>query len=146
MTEPDNPQPKLTRRQLVQIGGASVAVWYLGGPAARAAAAGEAAHLRRASYTGLKGTRFAAVTPGGAPVTLRMTAVGDLVRARSEPSLRGHDDAFALTFTGPATIFMESGISRLQHPTLGWVSLFISPAGPTTTTQSYEVVVDRSGR
>jgi len=146
MTEPHNVEPKLTRRHLVQIGGASVAVWYLGGPTARAAAASEPAYLRRASYTGLTGKRFAAVTPGGASVSLRLAAVGDLVRARFEPSLRGHDAAFALTFTGPAANFMESGISRLQHPTLGWVSLFISPAGPTTTMQSYEVVVDRSGR
>ena len=149
MIEPhDDAGPTLTRRRLVLSGGAAVAGLYVTGtlPAAAAAATASAtAYLQRASYTTLVGAAFAAVAPTGANVTLRLTKVSDLARAGQTRSLAGRDHAFALTFSGPANKPLGSGIRDLRHPTLGWISLFISPSGPATKEQYYEVVVDRAG-
>jgi hypothetical protein len=149
MTEPHlHVERTLTRRRLVLTGGAAVAGLYVMGglPAAAAAATTAPAYLRRSSYTAYKGIAFAAVGPTGAGITLRLLGVADLARAKQTPSLAGRDDAFALTFSGPAAKPLGSGIRNLRHPALGWVSLFITPAGRATTTeQRYEVVVDRAG-
>ena len=135
--------PRLTRRRLVVAGGTAAAgLLFMGGPPAAVAAAGGPAYLRRSSYRGLTGTTFKAISETGAAVSLRLTAVSDLARAKQMRSLAGHDDAFALTFTGPSGA-LGSGIRALRHPRLGWVSLFITPAGRPGKTQSYEVVVDR---
>lgn len=69
--------------------------------------------------------------------------MADLARARQTASLAGAEDAFALTFSGPPG--SGSGIASVRHPTLWWVSLFITPGGPATKEQYYEVVVDRAG-
>ena len=145
MTEP-HIDITLTRRRLVLSGGAAVAGLYVMGavPAAAAAASGPA-HLRRSSYARLTGTTFAAVGPTGAGVTLRLRAVSDLARARQTRSLAGRDDAFALTFSGSASGELGSAICRIRHPTLGWISLFITPSGRPAKQQLYEVVVDRAG-
>jgi hypothetical protein len=90
------------------------------------------------------GAAFSAVGPTGATVTLRLTTVADLARAKQTPSLAGRDDAFALTFSGPSGSLLGSGIRRLRHPSLGWISLFITPAGGPSGGQLYEVVVDRA--
>lgn len=146
MTEPHlQPEPKLTRRRLVLSGGAAVAGLYvIGAVPAVAAAATAPAYLRRSSYTAYKGVAFSVVGPTGAIITLRLLAVSDLARAKQTPSLAGADDAFALTFSGPAAKQLGSGIRKLRHPALGWVSLFITPSGRATTEQRYEVVVDRA--
>jgi len=133
----------------VQAGGtAAVGLYVLGSlPAAAAAAATGPAYLRRSSYARRTGAAFAAVGPTGATVTLRLLTVNDLARAAQKRSLAGHDEAFALTFAGPANKQLGSGIRKLRHPTLGWITLFITPAGRATTTeQRYEVVVDRAPR
>lgn len=146
MTEPHpRLEPTLTRRRLVLSGGAAVAGLYvMGGLPATAVAGSGPPGLRRSSYTALVGAEFAAIGPTGAGVTLRLLAVGDLVRAAQSPSLVGRDDAFALTFSGPANQPLGSAISNLRHPTLGWISLFITAHGAAVTEQRYEVVVDRA--
>lgn len=146
MTTPhSNAEPKLTRRRLVLSGGAAVAGLYVMGSVPAAASAGSGPpYLRRASYTALTGAAFPAVDPNGAAVTLRLVAVSDLERAAQTRSVAGRDDAFELTFSGPPGTLLGSGISRLRHPSLGWVSLFITPFGGSTGEQLYEVVVDRA--
>ena len=135
--------PGLTRRRLVVAGGTAAAgLFLLGGLPAWAAAAGGPAYLRRSSYKGLTGATVKAMNEAGATVALRLTAISDLARAKQTRSLRGHEDAFALTFIGPSGA-LGSGIHALRHPRLGWVSLFVTPAGRPARTQSYEVVVDR---
>ena len=141
-----DPSLTMTRRHLVLAGGVAGAALYLGGLPSSAAAADAPAYLSRASYARRTGARFSAKTVGGRTVTLRLTAVTDLVRARTEPALRGRDDAFALTFSGASADVLGSGIRRLNHPALGWFSVFITPVGPATTVQAYEVVVDRMPR
>jgi len=142
MTEPDI-EPKLTRRRLVQSGGVAVAGLYAMGalPAAAFAADGPP-HLQRSSWMTRAGRMFPAVGASGDSATLRLVAVDDLARARQSPSLAGRDDAFALTFSGPPGL--GSGIASVRHPTLWWVSLFMTPGGPPAKEQYYEVVVDRA--
>lgn len=149
MTEPHiDVGPTLTRRRLVLSGGAAAAGLYVLGSLPAAASAAPAArgpaYLRRASYTTWTGAAFPAVGPTGANVTLRLTGVSDLVRATRTRSVAGRDDAFALTFSGPSAAPLGSGIRKLRHPSLGWVSLFITPVGDATRGQLYEVVVDRA--
>lgn len=139
---------RLTRRRLVQAGGAAAASLYLGTLPSRAAAAvapAAPAYLRRSSYAMLKNSAFAVAGARGAKTTLRLTAVADLARARLESSLRDRDDAFALTFTGPSGAPLASATHELRHPRLGTFSVFMAPVGrPTRSAQRYEVVVDRS--
>ena len=136
--------PTLTRRRFVLAGGAAVAgVCVIG--VRPAAAASAPAYLRRSSYEHRVGASFRTAGATGAAVTLRLIAVADLVRARQTSSLAGRDDAFALTFSGPGGAALGSGVRRLRHPSLGWVSLFVSPVGRPSPEQLYEVVVDRAG-
>jgi hypothetical protein len=142
----DEPTPSsadllLTRRRLVQAGGAGAAALYLGGLAGTARAAGTPAYLQRAGYTALSSTAF---TAGG--TTLKLTEVADLARARHEASFAGRDDAFALSFSGPRDAVLEGGIHELRHPDLGRFSVFIAPVENAADAQHYEVVVDRSVR
>ncbi len=139
----------LTRRRIVQIGGAAAVGLALGGAgSARAASATSTtapAYLRRSSYAKLKGTAFTATGASGTKVTLRLAEVADLARARSEKSLAGSDAAFALTLTGPRKTLLAGSVHELRHASLGAFSLFLVPVGrPTSTEQRYEVVVDRS--
>jgi hypothetical protein len=144
MTEPTPPAADLllTRRRLVQAGGAATAALYLGGLTGTARAAGTPIHLRRSGYTGLASRAFAA--PGGQ--TLVLTGVTDLVRAQHDASFAGRDDAFALTFSGPRAAPLDGGIHTLSHPELGRFDVFIGPVENAADAQHYEVVVDRSVR
>lgn len=141
--------PGLTRRRLVQAGGAAAIGLMLGAvPASGAAIAPSGttpAYLRRSTYTRLKGTALTSTDASGAKVTLRLAEVADLARARSDKSLAGSDAAFALTLTGPRKTLLAGSMHELRHASLGSFSLFLVPVGrPTKTEQSYEVVVDRS--
>jgi hypothetical protein len=141
--------PGLTRRRLVQAGGAAAVGLMLGAvPASGAAIAlpgTTPAYLRRASYARLKGAALTATGARGAKVTLRIAEVGDLARARAEKSYAGRDDAFALTLNGPRGALLSGSVHELRHASLGTFSLFLVPVGrPTKTEQSYEVVVDRA--
>jgi hypothetical protein len=137
----------LTRRRLVQAGGAATAVLYLGGLPGRASAAGVPSYLSRSAYAELGDAPFTAVTAGGLTPTLRLAEVADLARAAHEPAFAGREDAFALLFSGPRDGSLDSGIHELRHPALGAFAVFISPVQASGTgEQLYEVVVDRSVR
>jgi hypothetical protein len=127
----------LTRRQALQLGAASGLAALLGGPAV--ARAGTAPALRRSSWAPLVSQPVRA----GA-VTLRLERVADLAGAAGDAALRDHDEAFALTFTGPAGALAD-GAHVFAHPALGSFALFAAPVGsPAGGSQHYEAVVDRS--
>jgi hypothetical protein len=140
----DDHEMALTRRRLLALGGGATVALYAGSLPALALAAPVPASLRRSAYTPLVGSSFDAVAPGGGSETLTLAAVGDLVRARSDPTFVGRDDAFALSFTGPSGAVLDSAVHTLSNATLGSVSLFISPVDQPDGDQTYEVVVDRS--
>jgi hypothetical protein len=138
----DGKRLTLTRRRLIQVGGGAAAVLYLDRlPALALADTTAPGFLRRSAYVALVGSQFQAV---GVGATLTLTAVSDLVRAQDEPAFVGRDDAFALTFVGPADVVLAGGTHELAHPTLGSFAVFITPIQRPAETQSYELVVDRS--
>jgi hypothetical protein len=143
MTRPSRDAgPRLTRRRLIQVGGSAAAVVYLGHmPGLALADTTAPGFLRRSSYVSLVGTQFQAVETGA---TLTLTAVADLVRAQAEPAFVGRDDAFALSFAGPADLVLAGGTHQLTNSTLGGFAVFIAPVGRPGASQSYELVVDRS--
>lgn len=138
-------ESQITRRRLVQVGGAATAALYLGRLPATAAASGTPSHLARSAYAPLTGAPFTAISDSGAKITLRLNEVGDLERARREPAFAGRDDAFGLVFSGASEPALGSGIHDLHEPSLGDFALFISPVQSSAAgEQRYEVVVDRS--
>jgi hypothetical protein len=77
-------------------------------------------------------------------VALRLESVSDLAGAATHKALAGRDDAFALTFSGPLSAPLDSGIHTLHHPSLGSFELFSSPVDAPRDDRHYEVVVDRT--
>jgi hypothetical protein len=112
-----------------------------GGPAALAkAVTGDTPkHLLRSSYLPLAGQKFRI---GGK--SLQLGVVDDLAGAAGDKHLRGHPEAFALTFYGPPNAFAAM-VQTFTHPDLGTYSLFVAAVGEAEgQVQHYEVVVDRS--
>ena len=107
-------------------------------PWAAAPAVAAAPHLVRSSWAGLVRQSFAAGS-----VELRLQSVTDVAGAARDRSLRGSQDAFVLTFSGPVTEPLESGTHTLSHPALGTFELFISPV-KRPTDRRYEAGSDRS--
>lgn len=138
--------PSLSRRTMLQASGFGVLALTLPLPTVGTAAAAGYANtppvLRRASWAALAGHDVQVV---GGPV-LQLTAVSDLARAASDASLRDLDEAFVLSFSGPANRPLDSEIHQLAHPELGTVSLFVTPVGQVGSSQQYEAVVDRTVR
>lgn len=113
----------------------------LGGPTAlaRAASGSTPAYLLRSSYLPLAGEQFRI---GGK--LLQLGVVDDLAGAAEDEHLRGHAEAFALTFYGPPNA-LGAAVQTFTHPAIGTYSLFIAAVGPVDgKVQRYEVVVDRS--
>jgi hypothetical protein len=134
---------EITRRSLLRTGAtatAAVAAGVRPWSVATAAAAAPVGPLRRSDYAGLTGSDFA-VVDGTTPARLRLVSVADVSGAAHQASLRGSEDAFALSFTGDARL--PSGIHTLAHAQLGRFDLFVSPVG-VEADRGYEVVVDRS--
>lgn len=136
----------LTRRRLLQSGGAAAAVALIDLHPVTAALAANAntasnppAYLRRSSYTSLPSKGFT-ISADGVQQTLELLSVSDLDRA----GLQGADNAFMLQFSGPGTEKIEQGTHVLSHPTLGSFELFSTPVNQPQSTQTYAVVVDRS--
>lgn len=113
----------------------------LGGPTAlaRGATSSTPKHLLRSSYLPLAGEQFRI---GGK--LLQLGVVDDLAGAEDDEELRGHAEAFALTFYGPPNA-LGGAVQTFTHPAIGTYSLFIAAVGPVAgKVQRYEVVVDRS--
>lgn len=135
----------LTRRRLLQSGGAAFAVtlvdlhgWV---PALASGVSGSApAYLRRSSYVPLTGQSFTVASDGQGSQTLTLLSVSDL----DGPGLAGSEDAFRLEFSGPLGQSMQQGVYRLTNPALGPAELFIAAVDRPQSAQGYELIVDRS--
>jgi hypothetical protein len=130
----------LTRRQALQAGGATAAAalafLHPWAPALARAADGSSdvpKHLLRSSYVDLSNKDFA--TDAG---VMRLEGVGDLPAAAYVPSFLDSEDAFALAFSGPATV--ASGPVTLRHSELGTFDMYLGPRGEDGR---YNVVVNR---
>jgi hypothetical protein len=129
----------LTRRTLLRTGAIATATLVGLRPWAPAHAAAAPGHLLRSSYTGLEGRRVAA-----GPVELRLLSVSDVAGAAVDRSLRGSEDAFALTFSGPLETVLGAGTHSLRNADLGAFELFLSPIEQPRADRRYEAVIDRS--
>jgi hypothetical protein len=129
----------LTRRSLLRTGAIATATLVGLRPWAPASAAAAPSHLVRSSYAGLEGQRFAA-----GPVGLRLLSVADVAGAALDRSLRGSEDAFVLTFSGPLDAPLAAGTHDLSNDRLGTFELFLSPVEQPRGDRRYEAVVDRS--
>jgi hypothetical protein len=137
----------LTRRKMIELSGLgaialTVPLTVLEGSAVAAPAGPAPARLRRSSYLGLTGREF----PTDAGVTLTLLKVADLGRAKTDATLVGHEEAFTLLFSGPASPLVPAAIHTLQHPELGAVNLFIAPVEAAGADRRYEAIVDRTIR
>jgi hypothetical protein len=105
-------------------------------PAAAAVADDTPAYLLRSSYLGLGSYDFEV------DGTIRMTLTGitDLPAAANVRDLVGSEDAFALTFAGPAGL--ASGEHTFYHSELGTFGLFVSAEDASGT--AYGAIVNRS--
>ncbi len=117
----------LSRRTMLKASG--IGVLAITVPLPESAAAGSAprppaAYLRDA-WLPLVGQSIP-VTDGP---EFTLASVDDLVRAADDPALRGHAEAFTLTFHGPQSPVLSSAIHELRHPELGGVVLFVTPVG-----------------
>ena len=98
-------------------------------------------YLRRSLYSGRVGERF---TVGGFVLTL--TAVTDVLGAQTDPSLKGHEDAFTLEFEGRADALPDD-VYEVAHAQIGPFPLFLGPAGAVRgLAQTYCATVDRTVR
>jgi hypothetical protein len=134
----------VTRRRLLQTGGAASAAALFGLHASTATANAQATaadgtpfYLLRSSYAGLKTADFDVSSLRSTTLTLK--AVEDLTAASVDRDLASSEDAFALAFS--ASRPLEQGIHFLNHPQLGGFELFIAPVANGA---GYEAVVNRS--
>jgi hypothetical protein len=127
---------ELTRRQVLQAGGAgaTAAFLLLHLPATAGAARGANNHLLRSTWRDLEATNLRS----GSSV-LRLESVGDLSAAPNVPSLRNSEDAFSLVFSGPRGLGHSDRPLRVTNGDLGTFDLFVSPLDDG----KYEAVVNR---
>jgi uncharacterized protein DUF6916 len=134
--------PKLTRRRLLATGGATAAAATVALSPRLAAAASavvvDPAHLRRSSYAGRLGQRFA-VDSWGSTQTLTLIGVSDI----GAGDLAGHDEAFSLAFTGDPALALGDAPTPLRDRQLGRFALFVARVDPAGEAH-FEAVVNRS--
>jgi hypothetical protein len=134
----------MTRRRLLQAGGAGVALAVAGG-AGRVVSAGAFASangvLRRSRYAPHVGRAFRLTAPDGTSIMAKLAAVEDVAPA-TQPRLRGSDDAFVLVFRGPARPQLAQDVLDIRHPGAGRATLLASPSSRGRHGQDYTVVVN----
>ena len=82
---------------------------------------------------------------GSSTVALKLTGVHDLVGENaSGRSLAGRNDAFALTFSGPAGAAAFQETRLFTHPVLGQHPLFVVAGAGVEGPLVYTVTVNRS--
>jgi hypothetical protein len=125
----------LSRRQVIRLGQAWLAAAALPRQVFGSDVQGPPASMSKASFEALIGTTFMANERPIAPTWLTLTSVEDL-SIPSTPIRIGAatfktpvaTEAFALQFYGVGAP-LTSDSHDFQHPTLGQVSLFVTPAG-----------------
>lgn len=135
----------LTRRRLLMYGGAALAT--VGSPGvARAGSTTvtKTSWLERGTYNSRVGQTFG-MASGSSTVALKLTGVHDLVGENaSGRSLAGRNDAFALTFSGPAGAAAFQETRLFTHPVLGQHPLFVVAGAGVEGPLVYTVTVNRS--
>jgi hypothetical protein len=139
------PDVALTRRGLLQAGGAAVAALAI----AEASHVGSTvehlgvpAHLQRSTFVPLIGDRFELNSETGRTVA-RLAAVTDPGFGGPVPG-SSREDVFSLVFRDPSSRGVAQDVMTLRHPTLGRFRLLVSRSGPVGGEQQYVAVVNRA--
>jgi hypothetical protein len=137
----------VTRRRLLETGGAAFAALTLGEGVRLVQGARTAAGLRglrRSDYEPYIGHRFGLAVPGGGALSAPLVAVEDFP-GQSMRYLAGSQDAFILIFHAlPGSPRLGQAVMRVTHPR-GWTQrLLLSPAGPGRRGLDYATVINRS--
>jgi hypothetical protein len=134
----------MTRRRLLQAGGAGIAVAVAGGTG-RVMTAGASSTatgvLRRSRYAPHVGRSFRLTAPDGTSIMAKLAAVED-VCPTAQPRLHGSDDAFVLVFRGPARPRLAQDVLDIRNPATGRAALLASPCSRGRHGQDYAVVVN----
>jgi len=134
---------ELSRRKFFRGGAGAVVGLSLGAacaPAPGARVPGDLSDLDQHSFTTEVGSTFRLVS-GPAPFTdLKLARVEDYA-ATHPSSLPG--EIFTAVFLGPAEVALPQELYRLEHPTLGGMSLLLVPTGPVSEGRLYEAVFNR---
>jgi hypothetical protein len=135
---------QMTRRRLLQAGGAGVALAVAGG-AGRVVTAGAASTtagvLRRSRYAAHVGRSFRLTAPDGTSIMAKLAAIEDVAPA-AQPQLHGSEDAFVLVFRGPARPRLAQDVLDIRNPAAGRAALLASPSSRGRHGQDYAVVVN----
>lgn len=136
----------ITRRKLLKVGGAAGAVFMVPGVAhAGSTPTTKNSWLERGTFNSRVGQRFGMATAAGGSVTLTLDAVLDLVgENRRGQALAGRNDAFALSFKGPAGVAAFQQTRLFTHVSLGQHPLFVVAGTGTEGGLVCLVVVNRS--
>jgi hypothetical protein len=95
------------------------------------------AHTNADEFRPLIQARFTIRLDGAEPVSLELVEVTDLGPAHTSGGRR----PFALYFLGPESDrYLRQATYRLEHPTGGWLELFIVPLGPQAGRMRYEAI------
>ena len=87
--------------------------------------------LTRDDFAPLVGTTLRMESPGGSPVELVLVEATEEGPARAgAPSGLPPRAPFSLLFLGPKVPVFSQRIYPVEHPTLGWLELFLVPIGP----------------
>jgi hypothetical protein len=130
---------QISRRHLLQAGGAAVVGAVFADFGAIASAKTATLSLRRSRFAPYVGQRVT-LTPHRGPRLLgKLVAVEDLPTA----SLAGSEHAYALRFQTRTTPGLQREITSVQHPRFGTVKLLMTEGGSVDGGHDYVAVVNR---
>jgi hypothetical protein len=144
-----------SRRELLRLGAAAAVASLLPGREsaaatvsvsrarrAHAAVMADQPFVTRSVLAGQLNTYFRVVKRKAGSVDLELLAVNDLGSAVSAGTA-GSELSFSAIFSGPGKNRLTQQTYPLRHRTLGDLSLFLVPVGPSGKTQRYEAIFFR---
>jgi hypothetical protein len=139
--------PTVSRRQLLRGGlfglGALVAVSSWPSLLGLASKALVPANLTFASFSRHVGTTFRVHVGPNRSVDLKLVQVTQLARPTAGVIPASSREGFTLQFAGPSADPFKQGTYTVDHSALGTSQIFLVPARPAGSNQSYEAVFNR---
>jgi hypothetical protein len=129
----------ISRRTLLQAGGAAVVGAVFADFGAIASASTGPVSLKRSRFVPYIGQRVHLTPHRGARVVGTLVAVEDV----PAKSLAGSEHAYVLRFRATTTPRMRREITSVQHPKFGSVQLLMTEGGAVGGRQDYLAVVNR---
>jgi len=129
----------ISRRGLLQAGGAAMVGAAFGDIGAAAAAVTSNSGLKRSRFSPYVGQKVTLTPTRGMPITGKLVSVEDV----PAKALKGSQNAYVLRFRSKATPSLGTHITTVRHPRFGSVDLLMSAGGRAKDGQDYLAVVNR---